>query len=83
MMNMKNKIILSVMTLGLITWSCSESPIGQQPIDSIAPGAVSNVNVKNIPGGAILSYTLPAHGIPPFTVYSQMIYNNCSVQLQL
>ena len=45
MMNMKNKIILSVMTLGLITWSCSESPIGQQPIDSIAPGAVSNVNV--------------------------------------
>lgn len=38
MMNMKNKIILSVMTLGLITWSCSESPIGQQPIDSIAPG---------------------------------------------
>ena len=45
---MKNKIILSVMTLGLITWSCSESPIGQQPIDSIAPGAVSNVNVKNI-----------------------------------
>ena len=56
---MKNKIILSVMTLGLITWSCSESPIGQQPIDSIAPGAVSNVNVKNIPGGAILSYTLP------------------------
>ena len=55
MMNMKNKIILSAMTLGLITWSCSESPIGQQPIDSIAPGAVSNVNVKNIPGGAILS----------------------------
>lgn len=56
---MKNKIILSVVTLGLIGWSCSEAPIGQQSIDSVAPGAVSNVEVKNIPGGAILSYTLP------------------------
>lgn len=56
---MKNKIILSVVTLGLIGWSCSEAPIGQQPVDSVAPGAVSNVEVKNIPGGAILSYTLP------------------------
>lgn len=56
---MKNRIILSVIVLGFVAFSCSESPFGQQPIDSIAPGPVSNVVVKNIPGGAIIKYTLP------------------------
>lgn len=71
-MNMKMKITLSAIMISLITWSCSESPIGQQPVDSIAPEAVSNVKVKNIPGGAILSYTLPAD---EDLLYVKAIYN--------
>lgn len=56
---MKKRNILSVIALGFMALSCSEPPVGQQPVDSIAPGPVSNVTVKNIPGGAILKYTLP------------------------
>lgn len=56
---MKNWIILFVIVAGFVAQSCSEPPVGQQPIDSTPPGPVSNVVVKNIPGGAILSYTLP------------------------
>lgn len=56
---MKNKIILCIMTLGFIFLSCDESPVCQQSIESLPPGEVSNVVVKNIPGGAILSYNLP------------------------
>lgn len=33
-----------------------ESPV---PASDVAPGKVSNVEVKNIPGGAVLSYALP------------------------
>jgi hypothetical protein len=40
-------------------YACKEEPIGQQPVDSIAPGPVSNVTVENRPGGALLNYTLP------------------------
>jgi hypothetical protein len=40
-------------------YACEEEPIGQQPTDSVPPGKVSGVQVRNIAGGAILSYTLP------------------------
>lgn len=56
---MKNRIISSVIALGFVVLSCSESPIGQQPTDATPPGPVSDVVVENIPGGAILKYTLP------------------------
>jgi hypothetical protein len=40
-------------------YACNEEPIGQQPIDKVVPGTVSNVKVENTPGGAKLTYTLP------------------------
>jgi hypothetical protein len=40
--------------------ACTEEPVGQQPMDSVAPGEVTNVTVKNTAGGAIVYYTLPA-----------------------
>ncbi len=43
----------------MVVSSCEEEPVGQQPLDNIAPGAVTDVNVKNTAGGAILTYTLP------------------------
>ena len=55
---MKNNILILI-TLGLILSACDEEPIGQQPTDQISPGVVSDVNVENIPGGAILTYSLP------------------------
>lgn len=38
---------------------CKEETIGQYPTDSVAPQQVSDVVVKNIAGGAELSYKLP------------------------
>ncbi|MDR0558657.1 MAG: DUF4959 domain-containing protein [Prevotellaceae bacterium] len=57
---MKHSIItvISFLVAGLF-YSCTEEPIGQQPIDSVAPGAVDNVQVINVHGGAKISYTLP------------------------
>ncbi|MFA5327673.1 MAG: DUF5000 domain-containing lipoprotein [Prolixibacteraceae bacterium] len=56
---MKNYIYLLIFFLGSILLSCEVDPIGQISTDSVAPGAVSNVKVENIAGGAILTYTLP------------------------
>ena len=43
----------------LLAASCQEEPIGSVPVDSVAPGAVTEVNVENVPGGANITYTLP------------------------
>jgi hypothetical protein len=56
---MKNIVLLSIISIGCFLFSCSEEPVGQQPLEKVAPGAVSNVTVKNTPGGAVLNYTLP------------------------
>lgn len=40
--------------------SCKMEPIGQQPMESIPPAPVTNVKAESIPGGAIITYTLPA-----------------------
>jgi hypothetical protein len=53
------RIILIVYILAGILYACKEEPIGQQPIDKVAPGPVSSVTVENTPGGAKLTYTLP------------------------
>lgn len=55
---MKNQILI-MLFLGFIIFSCEEEPIGQIPLDNVPPGPVSNVQVENISGGAILTYTLP------------------------
>jgi hypothetical protein len=55
---MKNTVlILTLIALALA--GCKEDPVGQQPLDSVRPGEVTQVTVKNIPGGAVLYYVPP------------------------
>lgn len=56
---MKNYFLLLVV-LVFIAFACKDEPVGQQPLDSVPPGAISNVKVQNTPGGAILTYKLPS-----------------------
>jgi len=56
---MKHQITLFLIFILLLVVSCGEEPIGQIPIDNVAPGKVSDVKVKNVKGGAILTYKLP------------------------
>ncbi|MDR3251488.1 MAG: DUF4959 domain-containing protein [Tannerella sp.] len=42
-----------------VACACSEEPIGQTPMDSSAPGTVSNIVAVGTPGGAIITYDLP------------------------
>ena len=56
---MKNYIFLLILFIGFLEFSCKLEPIGQIPLDNVASGPVSKVLVKNIAGGAILTYTLP------------------------
>ncbi|MDR3244997.1 MAG: DUF4959 domain-containing protein [Prevotellaceae bacterium] len=52
------KIYLFLM-LPLMLWQCSELRDWNDPTDNVAPGTVSNIQVKNTYGGAIINYTLP------------------------
>ena len=56
---MKIKYFFMIMVLGALAFACTLEPIGQQPVDSIPPGSVSDVKVDNTPGGAILTYKVP------------------------
>ena len=56
---MKHQITLFLIFVLLLVVSCDEEPIGQIPIDNVAPGKVSDVKVENVKGGAILTYKLP------------------------
>jgi hypothetical protein len=51
--------IIIMIVAGLFFQACEEEPVGQQPLDSAAPGEVTQVSVKNIAGGAVIHYTLP------------------------
>jgi len=54
---LKNLIVLSI--LGLAFFSCEEDPVGQMPIDNIAPKPITNPVVTNFSGGARIKYQLP------------------------
>jgi hypothetical protein len=41
-------------------WSCTDAPIGQTPTDGTPPSDVKNLEVESRPGGALLSYIVPA-----------------------
>lgn len=57
---MKKIIHISFILLVLVYFSgCKEEPIGQTPSNSEAPGCILNPTVKNIPGGAEITYDLP------------------------
>lgn len=51
----KNIILLSV----VLFFNCSEEKRPEIIMDNISPGIVTDVQVTNIPGGAILKYKLP------------------------
>ena len=63
-MNRMNVIKINYITLlymlfmGLMM-ACGDVERGQYATDSVPPGQVSNVAVENVPGGAVLTYTLP------------------------
>ena len=51
---MKKNLFFILISLALFI-ACNEEPVGQTPLDNIAPGKVSDINVTNIPGGAYRS----------------------------
>ena len=55
---MKN-ILLFILLLALIYSCTDEDKLGQMPLDTVAPGVVTNVQVENFSGGAKLTYDLP------------------------
>jgi len=57
-MNSKYLLITGLLAVGFM-WSCDEEPIGIQPVDNVAPGKVSNVTYRSLPGGASLRYSIP------------------------
>jgi len=44
----------------LLLASCTQETIGSIPMDSQAPGVVTDVQVTNVPGGADITFSLPA-----------------------
>lgn len=54
------KYIILLFVLGLIVYACEQEPVGQQPIENVPPGPVSDVNVESTYGGAIITFKLPA-----------------------
>jgi len=56
---MKN-IVFLLFIISVIISGCKEETIGQQPMDNTPPGQITDIKVENIPGGAILTYKLPA-----------------------
>ncbi|MDR1718767.1 MAG: DUF4959 domain-containing protein [Dysgonamonadaceae bacterium] len=56
---MKSSYLLLILFVISTCWSCKEEPIGLQPVDSKAPGPVTNVTYKPLAGGASIRYTLP------------------------
>lgn len=58
-MNMINKMIIGVIVGTAVLASCTPEPIGQTPVDSIAPASITDPVVENTAGGAIISYNLP------------------------
>ena len=57
-----NKRILTLSTALLLFWgvmACDEPPKGPLVNDGTAPGVISNPRVKNMPGGAEITYDIP------------------------
>ena len=48
-------IFLTILSL----YSCREYVIGQYPVDSVSPSPIYNPTVTNLPGKAVISYSLP------------------------
>ncbi|MGV8136694.1 MAG: DUF4959 domain-containing protein [Mangrovibacterium sp.] len=55
---MKKIIYFWIILVGLA--SCQEEERGQYATDDVPPGKVKDVRVVNVPGGAIITYTIPS-----------------------
>lgn len=55
----KLKIIIILFVVLFSVNNCTELKDWSDPTDNIPPGMVTNPEVENIPGGAIITYTLP------------------------
>jgi hypothetical protein len=58
---MKRTIFIWTALLGLLMCQCGEAPFGQTPTDNVPPQPLSNVQVEAAPGGAKITYELPAN----------------------
>ncbi len=57
---MKNKLIYLTICIGFILMSCGEEEDrGQYPLDNVAPGIITDIEVKNAPGASLITYTVP------------------------
>ncbi len=50
-------IIIAIVVAGFL--SCAEQPVGSTPMDGNAPGVVTEVGYRAVPGGANIYYNLP------------------------
>jgi hypothetical protein len=58
--NLANPVRILVLTMIImVLYSCKEDVVGQYSVDSTPPQPISNPQVKNFPGGATITYTLP------------------------
>jgi len=57
---MKNIALFILTSFVLCMMGCKEEePIGQDPVDGVAPGEITHPEVKNVPGGAVIYYQPP------------------------
>jgi len=52
--------IVNMLVFMWLTTACGDLERGQYAVDNVPPGQVSNVEVENVPGGAVITYRLPA-----------------------
>lgn len=53
------KIYIILALLTGVFYGCSEEEKGQYPVDDTAPGTIKSPEVQNLPGAAIITYTVP------------------------
>ena len=56
----KSKGFISLILLMTIAWSCENVKEYTDPTDNVPPGKVTDVEVENLHGGALITYTPPA-----------------------
>jgi len=57
---LRTKGLISIVLLMTIAWNCENVKEYTDPKDNIPPGKVTAVEVENLHGGAMITYTLPA-----------------------
>lgn len=55
----KTILYISLFIITVAFAGCKEEFVGQTPVDKIPPGVITNVQVQNIPGGAVITYQIP------------------------